>query len=1499
MAVTFDAVGPSAAGQSTNTAGTITWTHTVGAGSNQAVLVGVALGASTTAQDALTCSVTFGGTAMTSLGKIHANNSTFGYAQLFGLTGVAAGAATVTVTATGTPDALIGGSVSYLNVGSFGTAVTSANQATLATVSVTGTSANNMVSGVIAGGHDFTGTPTAGTQRWENNVDTATGASNGLGIDSVSAVGTVTLSENMSASDYYGCVAVEVKAVTNSPLTENDATPNTARALDPAANEQVFVGSIANFATNFPGPGNTMPSFFNGNFGNPTISATEGSISIPCIGSYAGAQPATYWGSLVGSQMYGQVLQVSGTSGTRQTSFVAAIDNNNRVQMMMDGGTFKGRLTVAGANTDVTLATYNATTHAWWRLRESGGTIFYDASPDGLTWTNYASQTHGLNLSKVKPILQAGYYGTETGPLPTIVANFNWTPVNDPSVGVTPRAVGSTDGVAIGVAVTGTGGPPARAAGQADSAAVGVVEADAAGPPARAADALDTFTAASGLNPDLPATARALDSHDGTAIGQGLADANTGAARAEGSTGETLIIGAVIVDAPAWARTLNAPDALIGGATPPDTVGPPAGAWSAPDAAVIDVPEREPSAPSQAQAWGAADLLGIGVVRPDVEFADAARTVPGIPDFAVGGATPEPPFQPVRAVWSPDAAAIQSQATDSVGAPARGLDGTDAPIIDGNTADAALGLVRAYGTHDVTPQVDVALLDVGGIARSVQQNDTWSAWHTTTPSWAVPGAQTFPTASPDLAGVSRLDTYQVDQDTAGNVARAVGPSLGVVVGATRGRLSNLPIMRVLADFTKGPPQQPASTAGGTTVELTQSMAVTAMTVRRGRQYELGKPQAGTAQITVSDPHEWLNPTNGSSPYNSGGASLVSYRPMRVTAVWNGTLYTLYTGYIERYPQTWVDAGFRGIKPLECVDGLAILSNTNVRQSYFDLIVADGATIYIPYDEKAAPARAYVASSKALLADGTALPGNPRQGSSAYYQTQLLVGGTGLRCVDSIAESGTVSYAGDSMPDGTPALSLASTATTTSDTGPRWIARMDTAGGSFNLNTGGSTIECWFRWTEGDAAVCVCESVTDGEFDFVNTANETSPFAGWTTTGGQLYFSFSALGMKTSNYWGAPVSSSFASFTGYPDGQWHYLAITFSTNSGTGHVDMTCTFDDQQTVVGTTETPAFIGINSVHSHATSFYGDPSSKVSVAQFAYYQTPLTQAQRLAHFQRGAGNLNEHSTDRFTRLMNTYWGGASAIAVTTTDHHNELLDADFIYGVYPSPGMDTTQAVQPYTVLQAQQMIDVAEQGLTYFDRSGVATFEPRNTRLAVTTSLATFGDLSPELPYTVLEYDYDPQYVYTQTQITKVSGGQQITNDDLTAQANFGVRSYTDQIQLYNEFDLFQFGMQLLALYSTQRVRIRRIELDPGAVGSDALWKVVLGLELSQRFTVNRRTANGSLYSHDFYVEQIEHVIDAASSKWTVRLQLSPVLYAQNVGHVDVAGQSTLGSQTVVSY
>jgi len=78
-----------------------------------------------------------------------------------------------------------------------------------------------------------------------------------------------------------------------------------------------------------------------------------------------------------GSEAWAQLLVASSTSGTD-----AVIEVNAATSSI----TFASRVgfTDAGA---VTLV-YSSTNHAWVRIREGSGTLFFDTSADGITWTN-------------------------------------------------------------------------------------------------------------------------------------------------------------------------------------------------------------------------------------------------------------------------------------------------------------------------------------------------------------------------------------------------------------------------------------------------------------------------------------------------------------------------------------------------------------------------------------------------------------------------------------------------------------------------------------------------------------------------------------------------------------------------------------------------------------------------------------------------------------------------------------------------------------------------------------------------------------------------------------------------------------------------------------------------------------------------------------------------------------------------------------------------------
>ena len=220
MAVAFDALGaPGAAGNTSSTAtgAVLTWTHTAVAAS-VAIVAGYALGQGTGSL-AGTVAVTCDGNAMTQLGVIDSDNQTgtasSGKIFLFGIAGQSSGAHTIVITVTGGTASLrsnVAGSVSYSGadpVSPFGTAVTNFGNSTAPAVTVSGTTAGNMVAGVAAIGTSTLSNPA--TSRWVNNFSPSNGAGNAGQVDRA-AGGSVTLTWSGTTLDFWGAVGVEIKA---------------------------------------------------------------------------------------------------------------------------------------------------------------------------------------------------------------------------------------------------------------------------------------------------------------------------------------------------------------------------------------------------------------------------------------------------------------------------------------------------------------------------------------------------------------------------------------------------------------------------------------------------------------------------------------------------------------------------------------------------------------------------------------------------------------------------------------------------------------------------------------------------------------------------------------------------------------------------------------------------------------------------------------------------------------------------------------------------------------------------------------------------------------------------------------------------------------------------------------------------------------------------------------------------------------------------------------
>ena len=109
----------------------------------------------------------------------------------------------------------------------------------------------------------------------------------------------------------------------------------------------------------------------------------------------------------------------------------AYVDSNNGLSWLLTGGTLLARKRIGGVASTVSSVAYNATTHAWLRIRESNGTIYYDYSADSAgaptSWINFTTLAVPFSITNMLTEPYAGNYGIELSTTTSKFDNFNTT----------------------------------------------------------------------------------------------------------------------------------------------------------------------------------------------------------------------------------------------------------------------------------------------------------------------------------------------------------------------------------------------------------------------------------------------------------------------------------------------------------------------------------------------------------------------------------------------------------------------------------------------------------------------------------------------------------------------------------------------------------------------------------------------------------------------------------------------------------------------------------------------------------------------------------------------------------------------------------------------------------------------------------------------------------------------------------------------------------------
>jgi membrane-associated phospholipid phosphatase len=107
------------------------------------------------------------------------------------------------------------------------------------------------------------------------------------------------------------------------------------------------------------------------------------------------------------------------------TFLTAAASGTERVMFYLADTRLRIVQQVAGTYTDLAVVPYDAVRHRWLRLREAGGTTYWDASPDGTAWTTLWRAPTPIDLSAVTLGIAAETTQFVAAPGVAVFDNFN------------------------------------------------------------------------------------------------------------------------------------------------------------------------------------------------------------------------------------------------------------------------------------------------------------------------------------------------------------------------------------------------------------------------------------------------------------------------------------------------------------------------------------------------------------------------------------------------------------------------------------------------------------------------------------------------------------------------------------------------------------------------------------------------------------------------------------------------------------------------------------------------------------------------------------------------------------------------------------------------------------------------------------------------------------------------------------------------------------------
>lgn len=168
-------------------------------------------------------------------------------------------------------------------------------------------------------------------------------------------------------------------------------------------------------------------------WGTPSILATTNlllEMTTVLGGAYGGLLSLSSF-DLTGSYAFSQLVDAGNQSLTSLEVYPVELSNgSNALSIMISGNIVYARKKVSGTSSTVgSTVSYNSSTMKWFRVRESGGTTYWEYATDPTsTWTQIASASNPITVTSLIGGITIGTWQAESSTTTAKVSNFNVIP---------------------------------------------------------------------------------------------------------------------------------------------------------------------------------------------------------------------------------------------------------------------------------------------------------------------------------------------------------------------------------------------------------------------------------------------------------------------------------------------------------------------------------------------------------------------------------------------------------------------------------------------------------------------------------------------------------------------------------------------------------------------------------------------------------------------------------------------------------------------------------------------------------------------------------------------------------------------------------------------------------------------------------------------------------------------------------------------------------------